>query len=197
MMKDSKFWIWFIPLFIILSVGIYIMLNKNFQNTNYINNTNDTDYINKDAKLIKEEFEKLNDKGYYEVRLSENNAFKYYDLENIKSWLDENRIIFIGSSTDDNSRKAIKLIDEAVSSSSVKEVYYIDASKLTDDQKSVIVNKLDTYELVPNTYKLKLGTLITAKDKKLFNDLVYNKDITLEKYQEIIKDFIEKCDENC
>lgn len=196
-MKDSKFWIWFIPLFLIVSVGLYFMLNRNFQNANYTNNTNGTDYINKDAKLIKEEFAKLNDKGYYEVNLSENNAFKYYDLENIKSWLDENRIIFIGSSTDDSSRKAIKLIDEAVSTTSIKEVYYIDASKLTDEQKSVIVNKLDTYELVPNTYKLKLGTLITIKDKELLNELVYNKDISLEKYQEVIKDFIEECDENC
>ena len=124
-MKDSKFWIWFIPLFLIVSVGLYFMLTKSMKN----NNVN----LNNDALSIKEEYQKNND-NYFNVELSNYNVYKYISNDDIKKLLDnKDGLVFIGDATNNISRKCIVVLNEVVSSTSVPEVNYINIKNINDE----------------------------------------------------------------
>ena len=84
-MKQSKFWIWFIPLFVIASIGIYFML---IRNNNVKPNNNENNNNQKDAISIKNGYTQNND-IYYVVDISDNNVYKYIDENNLKELLDK------------------------------------------------------------------------------------------------------------
>ena len=133
-MKDSKFWIWFIPLFLIVSVGLYFMLTKSMKN----NNVN----LNNDALSIKEEYQKNND-NYFNVELSNYNVYKYISNDDIKKLLDnKDGLVFIGDATNNISRKCIVVLNEVVSSTSVPEVNYINIKNINDELSDYFEEKI-------------------------------------------------------
>ncbi len=193
-MKDSKFWIWFIPLFLIVSVGLYFMLTKSMKN----NNVN----LNNDALSIKEEYQKNND-NYFNVELSNYNVYKYISNDDIKKLLDnKDGLVFIGDATNNISRKCIVVLNEVVSSTSVPEVNYINIKNINDELSDYFEEKI-------GNSKIDAGTLISVDDgnilKVYYPDFVLdNKELTNEEknnlfnsYKEIVNNFIEECDENC
>ena len=193
-MKDSKFWILFIPLFLIVSVGLYFMLTKSMKN----NNVN----LNNDALSIKEEYQKNND-NYFNVELSNYNVYKYISNDDIKKLLDnKDGLVFIGDATNNISRKCIVVLNEVVSSTSVPEVNYINIKNINDELSDYFEEKI-------GNSKIDAGTLISVDDgnilKVYYPDFVLdNKELTNEEknnlfnsYKEIVNNFIEECDENC
>ena len=193
-MKDSKFWVWFIPLFVIICVGIYCMLVKTT-----LKNTNNSNNIVKDAKEIKELYAK-NNNDYYLVNLSENNVYKYISKDNLKELLNNKEgLIFVGDPNNNIARKNIVVLNDVVSSTSVPQVYYIDA---INEYKNIIIEKDDSVSLEP-------GTLIAVEGGKILNDYYPNyvsddkelkdaeRETLFNTYKEIVNKFIEECDENC
>ena len=193
-MKDSKFWIWFIPLFLIFCVGIYIMLVRNTQNVSQQSMT--------DAIEIKNQY--LNDNNeYFNIELSDNNVYKYATEDIIKELLNnKDALIFIGDVKSNISRKNILVLNDVVSSTSIPQVYYYDKNKIIDEFNSYLIQKLDV-DVISS------GTLIAIQNGKVLN--VYypsyvsdnkvlsdnEKQTLMDEYQKIIDDFIEACDENC
>lgn len=189
-MKDSKFWIWFIPLFLIVSIGIYFALSKSVQKNSI--------ELKSDAIKIKEEYLKYND-DYYNVNLSNSNVYKYIDINNLKEVLNnKDGLIFIGDSKNNISRKNLVVLNDVVSSTSVPEVYYIN---ITDEIINIIKEKKNS-----NIYS---GTLVAVQGGNILN--VYYPNFILDnrelnendreklfnEYKEIVNKFIEECDENC
>lgn len=192
-MKNSKFWIWFIPLIVILCVGIYINLSRNNQN----NNNNITDSVK-----IKEEYIKDNDK-YYKVELSDTNVYKYIDTNTLNDiFNNKDGLLFIGDKTSNMARKDITVLNDVVSSTSILEVYYVDVNDLNDDLKNIINEKTDNFEISG-------GTLIAVQGGKVLN--IFNPKYTINStelsdseklllyndYKDIVNNFVEECNENC
>ena len=197
-MNNSKFWVWFIPLFIIMCVCIYILVNT----SNKINNNENTAVVNKDAVIIKEEYEKLNNESI-KVELSENNSYFYASEDDVKNLLEkEDGILYLGEVSSFAARKTINLLDNAVSTTSINKVYYVEISKINDEYKEYLLSKLDVKEInAGDTYTIqdgnKVNNLIAKEydDDKEFSDK--QKEEITKQYQELIIDLIEKCDENC
>ena len=193
-MKDSKFWIWFIPLFIIIGIGAYFMLTK--ANNNYSNNQEP------DSIRIKNEYSNNNDK-YYNVNLSDTNVYKYINDKDIKDFIDnKDGLILIGNSNDNISRKSIVVLNDYISSTSIPEVYYIDINDLSDNTKNYISEKLDLADIKP-------GTIIAIKQDETnrFTYPLYLKDSNelsdkekenlINDYKKVTYYFNDSCDENC
>ena len=193
-MKNSKFWIWFIPLLLIASIGIYVALSKNTNNSTN-NNTSD-------AIKIKEEYSK-NNNNYYVVNLNDTNVYKYISVSDLKELLNKkDGLVFIGDTTNNIARKNIYVLNDVVSSTSVPEVYYIDIKELNDEIRNILKDKKEINNI-------NAGTLIAVQGGNILN--VYypdyvgnNKELSTEEkeklnktYREIVKKFIEECDENC
>lgn len=193
-MKNSKFWIWFIPLFVILCIGIYINLSRNNPNNN---NNNITDSVK-----IKEEYIKDNDK-YYNVELSDTNVYKYIDTNTLNDiFNNKDGLLFIGDKTSNMARKDITVLNDVVSSTSILQVYYVDVNDLNDDLKNIINEKTDNVEISG-------GTLIAVQGGKVLN--IFNPKYTINStelsdseklllyndYKDIVNNFVEECDENC
>jgi len=186
-MKKSNFWIWFIPIILIVCVGIYFMINK-VNEKNIINNTNIVD--KKDAIKIKEEYENLNDKdNNIKVNLSENNSYIYATKDNLeKLFSGENGVLFVGNKNDNISRKTITILEEAISSTSIPNVYYVDSE---GDLLSKVNEKVGA--------NIKNGTIVTVKGGNVLESYFENleHDELLKNYRKVIQSLIEACDENC
>ena len=194
-MKDSKFWIWFIPLFAIACIGIYLLLSKSTQTGNNTDNVSD-------AIKIKEEYLKGNN-NYYNVNLSDNNVYKYINVNDLKELINSKEgLVFIGNSKDNITRKNIVVLDEVVSSTSIPEVYYIDLKDINEEVKKIILEKA-------NVDNINSGTLIAVESGKILNFyypsfIENNKDLSSEErkkifndYKGIVDHFIEECNEDC
>ena len=197
-MKESKFWIWFIPLFAIICVGIYILVsNANKLNMNHTENVVE----NQDSKLIKESYEKLNDESI-KVQLTENNNYVLANKESIEKVFNTNGIIYFGEVSSYASRKNVSLLNDVVSSTSVSKIYYINIANVDDDFMSYLLNKLNVKKInAGDTYLIKDNNVIhsiLAKDYDNDNEFTEKeKESLLNEYQEKILDLIEKCDESC
>ena len=193
-MKNSKFWIWFIPLILIISIGIYFGLVKTNQNNNSNNNKSD-------ATRIKEEYSNKND--YYKVSLNDSNVYKYISVEDLKELLDKkDGLVFIGNPNDNISRKAISALNDVVLSTSIPEVYYIDINNVNDQLKSTILDKA-------KISNINSGTLISIESGNILkvyypSEVLNNNELSESEkqslydiYKKIVNNFIEECDENC
>ena len=204
-MKNSKFWIWFIPMFLIICTGIFILLIWNKDN---IDNNDAKKQGTNDAETIKYEYELLNnDKNMVVVNLSKNNSYKSINDGEIKNIFDGNdAIIYLGNVSDNVARKTISILDEAIAQTSIENVYYIELSdKDNSSSDSLFINNLSDKSDVKN---INPGTLITIQKGDVLNVYVPNvkdnlevtkeeHDYLLKEYQKQIKIFIEACDENC
>ena len=199
-MKDSKFWIWFIPLLLIICVGIYMMLSKSSSQASTNNNQNT---VLKDSKKIKESYDKYNINGYVIVNLKEQNSYSYTNFDEIKDIFNgKDAIIYLGEASSPMARKTITVLDEAISSTSIEKVYYIEVSRIDDEFTNYLKDKLDVKNI-------QAGTTITVKDGKLLKKYYPNfendaleltkeeHDLYLKDYQDLITSFIEACNENC
>ena len=193
-MKESKFWVWFIPLFLTACIGIYFMINKTINRNEVKTNT--------DAIKIKEEYLADNN-NYFTVNLSDNNVYKYINKKDLMETLEKkDGLIFIGNPKNNITRKNIVVLNDVVSSTSVPEIYYIDIKDIDDDLNDYLSDEKDI-----NT--IKSGTLISVEDGEILKVyyptfVIDNKELTTNErdnlfnsYKEIVNKFIEECDENC
>ena len=82
-----------IAITLILSIGTYIFLSKETE-----------------AKIFKEEYEAYNEK-YIKLNIDKKNPIKYLNDETIiKNFQGKDKVIYIASPQDNNSRKATKIL---------------------------------------------------------------------------------------
>ena len=194
-MKKSKFWIWFIPLFLIGSFGIYCMLKK------YVNN-NDNNNESNNSINIKELYSK-NNNDYYAVNLSDTHVYKYTNNEELKELLNKNDgLIFIGDANNNKARKDLVVLNDVVSSTSVPQVFYINKSDINDELNKILKEKTNESDIVA-------GTLISVEKGNILkvfypNYVLDNKELPVgerellfDDYKGIVNKFIETCNEDC
>ena len=191
-MKNSKFWIWFIPLFVVVCIGLYNMVS--------IASKNKTVEV-KDSEVIKELYSKQND-SLIKVELSDNNNYVLSDKEDLEKLFNDNGILYLGDASSLSSRKNVVLLDEVVSSTSIDKIYYVNISNIDEQLTNYLKEKLEVDSLdAGNVYLIKQGIVIneiTANDLNNDKELSDKEKETLQlEYQEKILDLIEKCDENC
>ncbi len=120
--KNSKFWIWYIPFLIIICIVIWSMLV-------FIKNKNET---NSDAYKFKSEYAELNNKNnettgktYPIVDLNDKNPFVYASEDDIKSLFDGGTgVIYFGFPTCPWCRNVVPVLNEAIGNTSIEHVYY-------------------------------------------------------------------------
>ena len=191
-MKNSKFWIWFIPLFLVVCIGLYNMVAIASKKK---------EVEVKDSAVIKELYSKQND-SLIKVELSDNNNYVLSDKEDIEKLFNDNGILYLGDALSLSSRKNVVLLDEVVSSTSIDKVYFVNISNIDEQLTNYLKEKLEVDSLdAGNTYLIKQGIVIneiTANDLNNDKELSDKEKEALQlKYQEKILDLIEKCDENC
>ena len=191
-MKNSKFWIWFIPLFLVVCIGLYNMVAIASKNK---------EIKVKDSEVIKELYSKQND-SLIKVELSDNNNYVLSDKEVLEKLFNDNGILYLGDALSLSSRKNVVLLDEVVSSTSIDKIYFVNISNIDEQLTNYLKDKLEVDSLdAGNAYLIKQGIVI---NEIIANDLNNDKELsdkekeTLQlEYQEKILDLIEKCDENC
>ena len=199
-MRKSKFWIWFIPLFALACIGMYNLVSM-ASKKEAVQQQEKSSEKNKDALVIKKEYEDLNE-DLIKVNLSESNLYFYADEEAINKLFEGNGILYFGNPKSNASRKNIALLDEVVSSTSINKVYYLDITKLNDGYLNNLKEKLKTKTInAGEAYLIKMGEVIdTIKVDKFDNSRELTdkekENIQLD-YLEKINDLIEKCDESC
>ncbi len=191
-MKNSKFWIWFIPLFLVVCIGLYNMVAIASKKK---------EVEVKDAEVIKELYSKQND-SLIKVELSDNNNYVLSDKEALEKLFNDNGILYLGDASSLSSRKNVVLLDEVVSSTSIDKIYFVNISNIDEQLTNYLKEKLEVDSLdAGNTYLIKQGIVIneiTANDLNNDKELSDKEKETLQlEYQEKILDLIEKCDENC
>ena len=191
-MKNSKFWIWFIPLFLVVCIGLYNMVAIASKKK---------EVEVKDAEVIKELYSKQND-SLIKVELSDNNNYVLSDKEDLEKLFNDNGILYLGDASSLSSRKNVVLLDEVVSSTSIDKVYFVNISNIDEQLTNYLKEKLEVDSLdAGNVYLIKQGIVIneiTANDLNNDKELNDKEKETLQlEYQEKILDLIEKCDENC
>ena len=176
-MKDSKFWIWFIPLFLITCVGLFILLSKNKEENKPQDNRSD-------SIKIKEEYQKYNNESsYVSVELSDNNAYKYSDNNKTKELLDSSDvIIFLGDPKNNASRKAIVSLNDAVVQTSIPQIYYYDLTKIDDEFTNYLKGKFNVDKLFAgSTFAVQKGNVLSyyyPEDRGVSESIKLSKKIT-------------------
>jgi hypothetical protein len=191
-MKNSKFWIWYIPLFLVVCIGLYNMVAIASKKK---------EVEVKDSAVIKELYSKQND-SLIKVELSDNNNYVLSDKEDLEKLFNDNGILYLGDALSLSSRKNVVLLDEVVSSTSIDKVYFVNISNIDEQLTNYLKEKLEVDSLdAGNVYLIKQGIVIneiTANDLNNDKELSDKEKETLQlEYQEKILDLIEKCDENC
>ncbi len=197
-MKNSKFWIWFIPLFLIICVGIYNLMVISSKKQII---KDDVLEVSKDALTIKEDYEKLNSESI-PVTISENNNYVITDKNLSEDLFSGNGILYFGESSSYASRKTLSLLSEAVNSTSINKVYFIYLSKIDEEYLNYLKEKLDVDKIdAADTYLIKDGVVINEikvneydNDQELTSE---HKEKLQSKYLIAINDLIEKCNESC
>ena len=191
-MKNSKFWIWFIPLFVVVCIGLYNMVSIASKKK---------EVKVKDSEVIKELYSKQND-SLIKVELSDTNNYVLSDKEDLEKLFNDNGILYLGDALSLSSRKNVVLLDEVVSSTSIDKVHFVNISNIDEQLTNYLKEKLEVDSLdAGNVYLIKQGIVIneiTANDLNNDKELNDKEKETLQlEYQEKILDLIEKCDENC
>jgi thiol-disulfide isomerase/thioredoxin len=179
--KNSKFWIWFIPFLLIICIAVWSMLV-------YLKNKNTT---TSDAYKFRTEYAELNNqtnesngKTYPTVELNNNNPFVYASVDDIKNLFDNGTgVIYFGFPTCPWCRNLVPILNEAVNNTSIEKVYYYniksirssisfdDNNKLVnekgDDFYYYLLDKLDSY-LTEYTIKDKNNKDYDTKEKRLY-----------------------------
>lgn len=191
-MKNSKFWIWFIPLFVVVCIGLYNMVS--------IASKKPVVEV-KDSEVIKELYSKQND-SLIKVELSDTNNYVLSNKEVLEKLFNDNGILYLGDASSLSSRKNVVLLDEVVSSTSIDKIYFVNISNIDEQLTNYLKEKLEVDSLdAGNVYLIKQGIVIneiTANDLNNDKELNDKEKETLQlEYQEKIIDLIEKCDENC
>ena len=179
--KNSKFWIWFIPFLLIICIAVWSMLV-------YLKNKNNT---TSDAYKFRTEYAELNNqtnesngKTYPTVDLNNNNPFVYASVDDIKNLFDNGTgVIYFGFPTCPWCRNLVPVLNEAVNNTSIEKVYYYniksirssisfdDNNKLVnekgDDFYYYLLDKLDSY-LTEYTIKDKNNKDYDTKEKRLY-----------------------------
>lgn len=197
-MKESKFWIWFIPVFIVLCFGIYSLMNMS---SKVKDNQEAKVEVSKDAKKLKEDYEKLNNESIV-VKLPEDNYYVIANKNMIEQVFNTNGIIYLGEVSSYASRKNVSLLNEVLTSTTLSKIYYINMASADDDFMNYLKEKLNSNKLnAGDTYLIKDNEVInTIKADKIDDDKELSdeaKKSIQKEYQEKIMDLIEKCDENC
>ena len=188
-MKESKFWIWFIPLLIIISIGTYLLIDS-ASNKGYNSNNNSKTNEETKQKAVSDDFSDL-----------KNSVFLYADKDKVdKIFNGEDAIIYLGSKSDELTKKSIVVLNKVVISTSIENVYYIELDDITDEFKNYLLEKFEIEKLLPST-------VVTVQDSKvldIYTDDEYEEDLIegdsddlFEVYQDLVDVFIEACDSDC
>ena len=197
-MKNSKFWIWFIPLFLIACVGVYFLVDRA---SKYPTNKTQVDE-QIDAAAIKEAYERLNNDESIKVELPEDNSYVIANKKMIEEVFKNNGIIYFGNVYSKASRKNVSLLNSAVASTSINKIYFINIANIEEDFTNYLKEHLSINDMkAGDTYLVKenevISTIISTKydnDKELSDK---DKENIQKEYLEKIIDLAEKCDESC
>lgn len=171
----SKFFIWYIPLLIVMCCFIVF-------------------------KLVSINNKKLNLSDLYNI--SENNVYKVIKEDELKEIIEKKTgIVLFATPNNIASKNVVVLLNDVVMKTNIPEVYYYDINDINADLKEYLLNtlkgKIESIDkstvLYINTgdiYKVYQETrdyeLTEEEKEKLRND-----------FQDTIMDFVNTCDESC
>ena len=158
-----------IAITLILSIGTYIFLSKETE-----------------AKIFKEEYEAYNEK-YIKLNIDKKNPIKYLNDETIiKNFQGKDKVIYIASPQDNNSRKATKILLDLAKENGIEEIYYYNPDKIIKEKNNEIYKQLNKNL---NQKELILPTLMLIKNEKIeeiYQNKEFNKKELTEKYERIL-----------
>jgi thiol-disulfide isomerase/thioredoxin len=179
--KNSKFWIWYIPFLIIICITIWGLLMTSKAKNNTI----------KDSEKFMNEYAELNGKtnesngsAYPIVSLDKNNPFVYATDDDIKNLFTSGTgVIYFGFPECPWCRNLVPVLNNSIASTSISKVYYYNIknirSKITANDDGTLanesgtdfyyylLNKLDAY-LTEYKVKNSKGKEIDTNEKRLY-----------------------------
>lgn len=183
-MKSKKILVIILAIIIILSLGIYLTISNN-----------------KDSNKFKNEYEAYNNLTYKEnnkqnkyenLDINKNNPIIYLTDETVlKIKTGENKIIFLGTPDDNNTRIAVKTLLETAEDNGIDKIYYYEMNSKNKENK--IYKKLKE---ITNQKDLTIPYLALIKDSKIENSQNGLTDDLYKKYEEIMIDYL-MCTSNC
>lgn len=172
-------------LILIISISLYIFTNKET-----------------DGKAFKKEYEQYNEKYKKQEKLitlniDKKNPMIYLDDENIiKSFKGKDKVIYIASPNNNNSRKATKILLNQAKETGVEEIYYYNPNEIKNEKES------DTYKEILKKIKqdeIITPTLLLIKNEKV-EEIYQSKEINEKEMQEKYERILIKytlCTEEC
>ncbi|MCI6266527.1 MAG: hypothetical protein MR598_06775 [Erysipelotrichaceae bacterium] len=148
-----------------------------------------------DSIKFKEEYEKYNDQ-YIELEISDVNLIQYSNLEEINKIIkDGTGVIYIGSPTDDVSRRAVDVLLGVTHNTDLEKIYYISSMDGIQGIDSIEEKKIPLvlFVLDGEIVSYHIGTI---EDKTDLSDdeLVQLYNIYSEGVHKVLQD---ACDERC
>jgi len=155
----------------------------------------------KDSVKFKNEYEKYNNltfnnndkiEKFHNVEIDKKNPIIYLTEENVIEELNgENKLVFLGTPEDNNSRKAISTLLKVANENGIEKIYYYNIENEKSKNYKEILKKIDKETL-------EIPVLMLIKNKKIEN---YSQGITkekelYEKYEEIMIDYL-MCTSSC
>ena len=181
-MKNKKIMLIILAIIIVLSLGTYLVILSN-----------------KDSIKFKNEYEAYNNLTYNEnnkinkykpLDINKNNPIIYLTDETVlKIKTGENKIIFLGTPDENNTRIAVKTLLETAEDNGVDKIYYYTITK--EDKK--IYKELKE---ITNQKDLTIPYLALIKNNKIENSQNGLTDDLYTKYEEIMIDYL-MCTSNC
>lgn len=183
-MKNKKVIIIILATIIIISLGTYLVISNN-----------------KDSVKFKNEYEAYNNLTYKEnnkqnkyenLDINKNNPILYLTDETVlKIKAGENKIIFLGTPEDNNTRLAVKTLLETAEDNGIDKIYYYEMNPKENEKR--IYKKLKE---ITKQKDLTTPYLALIKDSKTENSQNGLTDDLYKKYEEIMIDYL-MCTSNC
>ena len=171
----SKFFIWYIPLLIVMCCFIVF-------------------------KLVSINNKKLNLSDLYNI--SENNVYKVIKEDELKDILEKKTgIVLFATSSDTSSRNVVTLLNDAVMKTNIPQVYYYDINDISSSLKEYLLNslngKVDSIDKATVLY-VNAGDVYKVYQESRDNELSEEEKEKLRNdFQDTIMDFVSTCDESC
>ena len=183
-MKNKKIILIVLAILIIIGLGVYLAISNNKDSVKF---KNDYETYN---NLTYKENNKIN--KYEKIDINKNNPIIYLTDETVlKIETGENKIIFLGTPEDNNTRKAVKTLLETAEDNGIDKIYYYEMNP--KDKENKIYKKLKE---ITKEKDLTTPYLALIKDSEIENSQNGLTEDLYTKYEEIMIDYL-MCTSNC